>query len=616
MENNHIKTKKQIQYGDYDSLVRINELNKNELITMYSQLKRVENTKAWKMMCALRRLNEQFLKAPKSEKRKFLRWTKNKILKKPINKELELAQFSPLKSSNFEIHDFEIIQNTDIQHTDTVTPVPLTYKKYDTPINYDVFRFPVIEWDFRWQRPQQIASQFADYGHRVFYFSINTEGANDNSTYEEVVNNVQIKELRKNVWWVKLCTSKSLNAYRDTINEKDLLFLKWSLDYLKAKFSISHTISIVDLPFWTSLVLEIEKNITLYDCMDDHAGFSTNSDSMLLQEKRLFEDSDIVVATSQRLYEKVNKFNDNCLLVRNAGEYDYFSRMPKTISKDIPVGKGPIIGYYGAISEWFDIKLIEELAKRNKNWTFVLVGDTFGCSIEATSKLSNVIFTGEKPYSELTSYLYGFDVCLIPFLVNELTLATNPVKVYEYLAAGKPVVSTELPELKVMSHLVSLATTVEDFEEAIKANLQDSENKKIERMKFAENNSWSARYKQLSSEIVARFYPKISIVIVTYNNWSFTKQCLDSLFANSDYPNLEIIVVDNASQDETRIELSKIIHPQLKVILSPINEGFAGGNNRGIKESTGDYIILLNNDTIVPHGWVERLINPLKLTNY
>lgn len=602
---------KTIKSGDQESLIRINELNKHELVKLHHQLQLAETTKAWKIMCALRRFNQQFLKGSNVERKKFVSWVKNKVLNKTINKESELAQFSPLNSGMVTIHDFEIQHDEQIiEHSPLLGNTQ--YIKYDLPSSYDVFRFPVIEWDFRWQRPQQIASQFADANHRVFYFSIDTNGIDNQSSKNDVTNRVQIRELRHNVWWIKLCSLKSLNAYRNVIDDENLKYLLQSIQFIKDKFNISHTISLVDLPFWTPLVTAVSNNKIIYDCMDDHSGFSTNSQDMLAIETKLFDSADLIVTTSQTLYDKVSKtYDDNTVLIRNAGEYSYFATEPKELAKEVTGRKGPVIGYYGAISEWFDIQLIEQLATRNKEWTFVLVGDTFGCDTTKATKLPNVIFTGERPYGELTSYLYGFNVCLIPFVKNELTLATNPVKVYEYLAAGKPVVSVELPELQVMSEVVSLATTVEQFEASIKENLIDTTEKQKLRKQFAEKNSWRSRYEALSSIIEERYYPKVSVIIVTYNNWSFTKQCLDSLFKNSEYPNLEVIIVDNASSDETRIELSRLIHPQIKIILSPINEGFAGGNNRGLKEATGKYLILLNNDTIVPKGWIQRLIKPL-----
>ncbi|WP_167568676.1 glycosyltransferase [Brevibacillus migulae] len=595
----------------------VNELNIHSLVELNNQIQRAQNTKAWKMMCLLRRFNEQFLKGSSAEKGKFLRWFKNKLLNQPITKDQELMFYSPIKEAKIQNIDITEMNNTGVETIDEVQPMGMidtSYVKYNVPNGVDILRFPVIEWDFRWQRPQQMSVQFADNGNRVFYFSIDTLEHEANLTYEDVSKKVIIKELRKNVWWVKLCSKNRLNAYKDVIDDTDdIQYLKWSIDYIKERFKFSHSVSILDLPFWAPLVFSLENNRVIYDCMDDHAGFSTNSVEMLSSEKSLIVKADLVVTSSQLLYEKVKTQNKSTILVRNAGEYDHFASRPLAFSEEIEKITGPVIGYYGAISEWFDIQLIEQLAKRNPKWTFVLVGDTFGCDTSRAEQLPNVVFTGEKPYTVLPQYLHCFDVCVIPFLVNDLTLATNPVKVYEYLAAGKPVVSTRLPELEMIRDYVYLASSVEEFEQSINQALTKQDLQKAEmRKEFALDNTWHARFVKLNNEINSRFYPKVSIIIVTYNNWSYTKQCLDSLFRNNGYPNVEIIIVDNDSSDETRIQLARIQHPQLKVILSPTNTGFAGGNSIGCQAATGEYIILLNNDTIVPPGWLERLLTPLQ----
>ena len=98
----------------------------------------------------------------------------------------------------------------------------------------------------------------------------------------------------------------------------------------------------------------------------------------------------------------------------------------------------PAIGYYGAIAEWFDIDLIVNCARRNPDWHFVLIGEVNGCDISAAKLLGNVEFLGEKPYDELTFYLYGFDVCVIPFKLVDLIKATNPVKAYGYCVPASP----------------------------------------------------------------------------------------------------------------------------------------------------------------------------------
>ncbi|WCF07873.1 glycosyltransferase [Paenibacillus thiaminolyticus] len=591
-----------------EKLKIINEINKKSVIKVRNELEKVSSTKAWKMMCLMRRVNEQLLKGNSIERKNFFRWIKNKFLKKTILKDLELARFSPI---SIELQVCEEEPVLSFEHSDEI--LDMNFIKYSGTHSYDIFRFPVINWDFRWQRPQQISMQFAKNGHRVFYFTVETIGIKkNNASFEDVSSQVWFQEREKNVWEVKLCSKNPLNIYRDTISDReDFQYLKWSIQYIKRKFSIYCSVSILDLPFWSKLAFSIENNKVVYDCMDDHEGFSTNSREMLMNEGELIASSDLVIASSKRLIDKVKLKNENTLLIRNAGEYEHFSTRPANIAIELQNLKGPVIGYYGAISEWFDIELIRFLAHRHPEWTFFLIGDTSGCDISTVESLSNVIFVGEKNYRDLPSYLYGFDVCLIPFVKNNLTLATNPVKVYEYLASGKPVVSVDLPELENLSDIVKLAETPEKFEIAIQEAIEEnSDVESKQRRDFALSNTWESRFITLKEDLNKRYFPKVSIIIVTYNNWALTKQCLDSLLSVSDYPNREVIVVDNMSSDETKIQLSRIIHPDLKIILSPTNTGFAGGNLIGCQASSGDFIILLNNDTIVTPGWIQRLIRP------
>lgn len=593
----------------------INEVNKNTILSLKKQLTLLESTKAWKIMCLLRRINEQFFKGNKNEKKKFVTWFLNKLLKKTISSEYSLARFSPIQNELISLCEMKEIS---LPNKDFSSFVELQgdYINYNVAKSYDLFRFPVINWNFRWQRPQQISCQFADNGHRVFYLSVDIIPlGKENLRYNDIAENVLFHEVRSNVWEVKVCSKNPINVYSDSIvDETDLLYLNWSIDYIKERFDIGYTISIVDLPFWKPMVVDLNNNTIIYDCMDEHTGFSTNSNLMLSDEIALINISDLVIVSSQRLYEKNKLDTKDLLLLRNAGEYQHFSVTDRNTNVLDFGREKKIIGYYGAISEWFDIDLICFLAKRHSDWEIILIGDTFGCDITKTKNLGNVKFLGEKPYTELPEYLNEMQVAIIPFLKNELTMATNPVKVYEYLSAGKPVVSTDLPELQLISEYLYLAATHEQFEASIIKALESENNEKeIQRRKsFASKNTWKDRYETLSQDIKTRFFPKVSVVIVTYNNWAYTKQCLDSLFHTNDYPNIEIIVVDNMSTDETRIELSRIIHPNLKVILSPNNTGFAGGNSIGCQFSTGEYIVLLNNDTILTPGWIHRLIKPLK----
>src|SRR5262249_24045284 len=132
------------------------------------------------------------------------------------------------------------------------------------------------------------------------------------------------------------------------------------------------------------------------------------------------------------------------------------------------------------------------------------------------------------------------------------------------------------------------------------------------RKRIARRHTWESRYKQIEAEIV-QASNRASIIIVTYNNLSLTRLCLESLFRNTDYPNYEVIAVDNNSTDDTQSYLVKLseYHENLKIILNETNLGFAKANNQGIRQSSGDYIALLNNDTITPRGWLSRLLKHL-----
>ncbi|RCX16950.1 GT2 family glycosyltransferase [Fontibacillus phaseoli] len=480
---------------------------------------------------------------------------------------------------------------------------------------YDIFRFPVIDWDFRWQRPQQISRQFAVHGKRVFYITTDmTAVSKETLTKDEVARYVRIKKAAPGVWLVTLCTNRRLNLYQDEMSSQDLTFLRWSIEHVKSKFNVSQMISIVDLPFWTPLVESLEQNKIIYDCMDDHSGFSTNSPSMLLQEDRLIRSSDLVLASSQLLFDKLSALHPSVFLLRNAADVHHFNATGVAPASELEALKGPVIGYYGAISDWFDIHLIHELALKRPEWNFVLIGHTFGCDTSVVEGMDNVMLLGEQPYHRLPSFLCRFDAALIPFKENALTKATNPVKLYEYLAAGKPVISSDLPELSAVApHLVTMVSGPGAFEQAIgKAlELKDPE-QPTQKRQFAQLHSWEHRFEELQTAIQLHLFPKVSIVLVTYNNWPYTQQCLRSLLRPGHYPNLEIVIVDNASTDQTRNRLESIRDERIKVVVSENNQGFAAGNSLGCQHATGEYFILLNNDTIVPDSsWVSRLLRPL-----
>jgi GT2 family glycosyltransferase/glycosyltransferase involved in cell wall biosynthesis len=471
---------------------------------------------------------------------------------------------------------------------------------------YDVICLPVIDWHFRFQRPQQLITQFAQGGHRCYYFQTKFGAPGEPLAGEEIAPNVYNPRLPGPV---------STNLYQGEIDDEALEEMLAGLEALRGQDGIADAICLVQLPFWAPLALAAHKRWgwkIIYDCMDEHSGFSTNHSSMLRYEDSLILEADLAIATSRLLYDKMSPRARRALLLPNATDFNHFSS-PGT-ARPLAHLPRPIIGYYGAISDWFDVGMVRSAAAERPDWQFVLIGHTFGAEISWLQQLSNVHFLGEKPYQALPSYLRDFDVACIPFLLNALTAATNPVKFYEYLSAGKPVVAVNLPDLApYQDHYYPVRDPSEFVRQIELALVADSPAKARERIDLARRNTWGDRYRLLDAAI-AELYGKVAVVIVSYNNLQYLKLCLKSIWKKTNYPNFQVVVVDNGSESAVVefLEACAAKESRLKVILNRENLGFARANNLGIA-AAGDceYVVLLNDDTIVTRGWLDTMVRYL-----
>jgi GT2 family glycosyltransferase/glycosyltransferase involved in cell wall biosynthesis len=466
--------------------------------------------------------------------------------------------------------------------------------------SYDVIVFPVIDWHFRVQRPQHIAKYLAQNGHRVFYFS--TTFGNGRSGVEVLE---QIEE-RVLVCQFNMPPPHPV-IYEKMPSKAQEKMLIEALGSFMDKAGMRKKVAIVDHPFWRSVAMTLPGTMVVYDCMDDHGGFSNNADVILQSEVQLFQEADLVITTSATLSEKVSKRRNN-ILIRNAADAEWFAQQPDTLAFS---SERPVVGYFGAISEWFDMDLVIKSAEAYPEYDFVLVGSTFLCDTRKADETDNIHFVGEVSYADLKGYLYAFDVCLIPFKLIELIQCTNPVKLYEYLAAGKPVVTTDMPELRLIKEHVYLSQDSESFIVNIQQAMESKDEREgiASRQAFALGNQWGNRVEQLEESIKDN-QPSVSVVVLTYNNIEYTRACLKSLERFTNYSNWELIIVDNASTDGSPEFLSEYVghRETAKLILNKDNLGFSAGNNAGIKQASGDYVVLLNNDTYVTDGWLFDLI--------
>ena len=471
--------------------------------------------------------------------------------------------------------------------------------------HHDILVCPVIDWHFRFQRPQHLAKLLAERGHRVFYLSTTFGNA--------AVPGFRVLESpAPNVFLVQLCIpGRQPVIYEDLLPDSTRRRMVAAVDQLTAAGGLSNLVALVNLPFWRPLAEALPGALVVYDCMDHHAGFSSNSPAMLQEEERLLKSADLVITTSARLSGIVGQSAAN-VLIRNAAEIERFSKVPERLAYP---SERSVAGYLGAIADWFDMDLVIAAAERFQDWDFVLVGDTAFCDLSKAKKISNIKLIGEVPYAEAANWVHSFNVALIPFQLTELTLCTSPVKVYEYLAAGKPVVATALPELQLMGDWVQVAENADQFTQHLGTAMMESDDRQraAQRAEWVRQHDWKARVDQLEKAIETAF-PKVSVIVLTYNNLSFTQACLHSLEANTHYPDWELVLVDNGSTDGTKDFLGGYAanNPRAKLVQNDENLGFAAGNNRGLEAADGEMLVILNNDTYVTPGWLLDLTRHLR----
>lgn len=256
----------------------------------------------------------------------------------------------------------------------------------------------------------------------------------------------------------------------------------------------------------------------VYDIYDDYLASESSlarRQDLKKRERTILSKADWVFVVSKELLKAMHGLTRQLHLVPNGVNINLFSRAmcPETeIPAEISALPHPIIGLVGKVTPRLDFELLAKLVTRHPEWTFVLVGPEEDSarlrsqpSYEKFRDASNVHLLGPKPYESLPGYLKGYDVCIIPYTMNQFNLGSSPLKVYEYLASGKPIVSTDLPAVRPFDGLVCIAQDADEFERHIAAALMErGEELRQKRLATAQENSWERRAKQIITLIGER----------------------------------------------------------------------------------------------------------------
>lgn len=472
--------------------------------------------------------------------------------------------------------------------------------------SFAVVCFPTIDWELRVQRPQHLLLRLARTGHPVYYLR---------TDFGPGARAEPLESLAPGVLGLRLPGPHSLNIYEDQLEATLLESWLGALDRLRLSEGLNEVVALVQLPFWGPLALAARERWgwkVVYDCLDELSGFPFQPSELLSLESTLIQESDLVLAAGRKLYEKCAPLARRCCFLPNAADFEHFHRPGEKVV--LAEFNGPVVGYFGALAEWFNSDWVHAAAVRHPEWQFVLIGLNSGADLKALERLPNVRLLGERPYNDLPSYLHRFDAAIIPFREDALTQATNPVKFYEYLCAGKPVVTSDLPELLPFQGLYYPAQTEEEFQQQLEAAVGENDPpRRAARIALASQHTWDARARVLEEQLI-QLYPLVSVIIVSFHNLDYLRLCLESIWAKTEYPNYEVIVIDNASPAPVRSYLkeSQSTRPRLRVKFNEENAGFAKAVNHGLAMSPGQFLVLLNNDTLVTGGWLNRLVGHLQ----
>lgn len=273
---------------------------------------------------------------------------------------------------------------------------------------------------------------------------------------------------------------------------------------LERRCSLAEMAAIVVSPMWAPWLDAIPFGWVVYDCIDDLSVHAPQGELLRLYqvwEAELIDRCHGAVVTAERLGARIaaRRAGLPIATIRNGVDVDAFiASAGGPRPRDLPTGAAggrPIIGFVGALYEWIDFELIRAAAERLPECDFVFVGpNNRPNDVESLSKLANVKLLGARPYIDVPAYIAAFDICWVPFAAGDISAAANPVKIYEYLALGKPVVTTPVADVASFGSLVRTGRTQDDVIVALRACKKSLPPADLdERVAFARGNSWSVR---------------------------------------------------------------------------------------------------------------------------
>jgi glycosyltransferase involved in cell wall biosynthesis len=359
--------------------------------------------------------------------------------------------------------------------------------------NLDLVCFSHLRWGFVFQRPNHLLSRFSKH-QRVFFI--------EEPIFYDGADKLHIENFNENLYVVTPHIKHGLSEKQ--VYKRQEKFINNLFSNMQVSRFISWYYTPMALPFTSHLNPEL----VVYDCMDELSAFKFAPPELTIREKKLFKKADIVFTGGHSIYEHKKNQHQNIHSFPSSIDKHHFG-LARTIKKDPEDQKNiphPRFGFFGVIDERMDIDLISKVAKEKPEWQFVMLGPIVKIDPASLPHYDNIHYLGGKKYEELPPYISGWDIAMVPFAMNESTKFISPTKTPEYLAAGKPVISSPIKDVVSPygdNKLVHIASNAEEFikaaEEELKNKRKGSWLKKVD--EFLSGNSWDRTWSQMVRNI-------------------------------------------------------------------------------------------------------------------
>lgn len=356
-----------------------------------------------------------------------------------------------------------------------------TSSSSDGPQYYDMIVFCHLRWQFVYQRPQHIISRLAAAMKILFIEEPVASQHDDPALGKLMVITEKLHVLQPYGTHIE-CLTGMLPSF---VKNKNIP-VGW---FYSAGFA--------------PLIEQMRFETIVYDCMDELSLFKGAPAALIDQEKYLMAHAAIVFTGGKSLYESKKQLHPNVHCFPSSVDQAHFAQALNGIPPTAAIASlpKPIVGYYGVIDERIDLELLHRCAKKLPNVSFVMIGPLAKIGQEDLPQENNIHYLGMKSYTELPSCLKAFDIAMMPFALNDATKYISPTKTLEYMAAGKPIISTNIRDVvRDYSDSVTLIENDEEFCDAITALLiKDRLAMQRQYNKILEKTSWDSTAAKMES---------------------------------------------------------------------------------------------------------------------